>query len=277
MEGTTLPFNDQDKRIINIIYNNDSESRKASDELRKKFEAKGFVVSYIYDYSAELNICIGGDGAFLRAVHNYSFTNIPFIGINTGHLGFFQEVSPDNLDNFIEAYVKENFTLEEIFLVEALICTRTSCIELTGVNEIVIKGIESKVIHLNVSIADNFLERFSGDGLIVSTPTGSTAYSYSAGGSIIFPTVKVLQITPLAPISSKVYRSLTTSAIVHHDMTIKINPEYRDENSILMVVDGMEHKYDNIVEINLKLSDMTIHKLTLDPYNFWWNLKDKFI
>lgn len=272
-----MKCNDLDKRVINIIYNNDNASKKAADELREKFEAKGFDVSYTYNYCAELNICIGGDGAFLRAVHNYSFPIIPFIGINTGHLGFFQEVSPDNLDKFVDAYINQNYTIEEIFLVEALICTRTSCIELIGINEIVIKGIDSKVIHLNVSIADNYLERFSGDGLIVSTPTGSTAYSYSAGGSIVFPTVKVLQITPLAPISSKVYRSLTTSAIVHHDMTIKVNPEYRDENSILMVVDGMEHKYDNIVEINLKLSDMTISKLTLNPNNFWWNLKDKFI
>ncbi len=268
--------NDQE-RIINIIHNNDSESKSAANELKKKFEANGFIISYSYNYCAELNICIGGDGAFLRAVHNYSFPSTPFIGINTGHLGFFQEVSPDNLDDFIESYINESYIIEEMFLVEALICTRTSCIDLIGINEIVIKGIESKVIHLNVSIADNYLERFSGDGLIVSTPAGSTAYSYSAGGSIIFPTVKVLQITPLAPISSKVYRSLTTSAIVHHNMTIKINPEYRDENSILMVVDGMEYKYDNIVEVNFKLSGMTINKLTLDPHNFWWNLKDKFI
>ncbi|MTI49831.1 NAD(+)/NADH kinase [Sporosalibacterium faouarense] len=263
--------------IINIIHNNDKESIKTAEELAKKLKSHGYQVSNTYDYCAELNICIGGDGAFLRAVHNYSFPDIPFVGVNTGHLGFFQEISPSDLDNFIESYKKKDYTMEEIYLVEAIICTRTSCIELVGINEIVIKGINSKVIHMNVSIADNYLERFSGDGLIISTPTGSTAYSYSAGGSIIFPTLKVLQITPLAPISSKVYRSLTTSAIVQHDMVIKVNPEYRDENSILMVVDGIQHKYDNIVEINLKLSDMTINKLTLDPHNFWWNLKDKFI
>lgn len=264
-------------RIINIIHNKDRKSEATAKELKDKLENIGFKISATYDYNAELNICIGGDGAFLRTVHNYFFPDIPFVGINTGHLGFFQEISPGDLDTFLQAYINNEYSLEEIYLVEALICTRTSCIELVGVNEIVIKGIDSKVIHLNVSIADNYLERFSGDGLIISTPVGSTAYSYSAGGSIIFPTLKVLQITPLAPISSKVYRSLTTSAIVHHDMTIKVNPEYRDENSILMVVDGIQHKYENIVEINLKLSDMTISKLTLDSHNFWWNLKDKFI
>jgi len=60
-------------------------------------------------------------------------------------------------------------------------------------------------------------------------------------------------------------------------MTIKINPEYRDENSILIIVDGKQHRYDNIVEINLKLSDMTINKLTLDTHSFWCNIKDKFL
>ncbi len=275
--GGIVLFHNDDNRIINIIYNDNKMSIITANKLKEKLEAIGFKIAPTYDYNAELNICIGGDGAFLRAVHNYSFPNIPFVGINTGHLGFFQELSPENLDRFIEAYLNRNYTIEEIYLVEAIICTRTSCIELIGINEIVIKGIESKVIHLDVSIADNYLERFSGDGLIISTPTGSTAYNYSAGGSIIFPTLKVLQMTPLSPITSKVYRSLTTSAIVHHDMIIKVNPEYRDENSILIVVDGIQHTYDNIIEVNLKLSDMTINKLALDPNYFWWNLKDKFI
>lgn len=276
LEGIILSYNKKE-RIINIIHNNNSKSKKTADTLEKKLSEKGFSVSENYDYNAELNICIGGDGSFLRAVHNYFFPDIPFVGVNTGHLGFFQEISPDSLDKFIEAYEQGEYSIEEMYLVEASICTRTSCIELIGVNEIVIKGFQSKVLHLDVSIADTYLERFSGDGLIISTPIGSTAYNYSAGGSIVFPTLKVLQITPLAPISSKVYRSLTTSAIVHHDMTIKVNPEYRDENSVLIVVDGKQHKYDNIVEINLKLSDMTINKLTLDPNSFWNDLKEKFI
>lgn len=277
LEGIILLENKSKNGIINLIHNNNRKSKDTCEKLRDKLQKKGFKPSNTYDYTADLNICIGGDGAFLRAVHNYSFPDIPFIGINTGHLGFFQEISPNNLDSFIESYICNDYTLEDIHLVEAIICTRSSCIELVGVNEIVIKGIESRVIHMNVSIGDNYLERFSGDGLIISTPIGSTAYSYSAGGSIIFPSLEVLQITPLAPISSKVYRSLTTSAVVPKNITIKVNPEYRDENSILIVVDGIQHKYDNIVEINLKLSSMTITKLTLDPNNFWWNLKDKFI
>ncbi len=270
-------YTTQEKDIINIIHNNDARSKKTAEILEYKLRQKGYTISEVYDYNAILNVCIGGDGAFLRAVHNYNFPDIPFIGVNTGHLGFFQEILPDRLDHFLESLHQNNYMIEEIFLVEALVCTRTSCIELVGVNEIVIKGIESKVIHLNVSINDNYLERFSGDGLIVSSPIGSTAYNFSTGGSIVYPSLKILQLTPLAPINSKAYRSLTNSAIIPDNMTIKVNPEYRDENSILMVVDGNQLKYDNIVEVTFKFSEMTLRKLTIDTQSFWSNVKDKFL
>lgn len=263
--------------VINIIHNNNKHSLETKKALEKLLKEKGYEISDIYDYDAILNICIGGDGAFLRTIHNYDFPDIPFVGINTGHLGFFQEILPDNLEHFVESFHQKKYMLEEIYLVEATVCTRTSCIELVGVNEIVIKAIKSKVIHLNVSIDNNYLEKFSGDGLIVSSPIGSTAYNFSAGGSIVYPTLKLMQLTPLYPLNSKAYRSLTNSAIIPDSMTIKVNPENRDENSILIVVDGKELKYDNIVEIVFRFSNMTLKRLTINHINFWSNVKDKFL
>lgn len=267
----------QNKKVINILYNDNIRSKETRELLESKLKEHGYIISDEFDYNAELNICIGGDGAFLRAVHKHGFPYIPFVGVNTGHLGFFHEVTPENINKFVESYSSGNYKLEDIYLVEALVCTRTSCIELIGVNEIVIKGIESKVIHLNISIDDNLLECFSGDGIIVSTPSGSTAYNLSAGGSIVYPTLKTLQLTPLCPINSKAYRSLQNSAIIPDGMTIKVNPEYRDENSILIVVDGKQIKYDNVVEIVFKLSDMTLRKLTFHSQNFWSKVRDRFI
>lgn len=265
------------KPIINIIYNRNSDSKKTAALLEKLLVQNGFRVSEEYDDNATLNICIGGDGAFLRAVHKYNFPEIPFIGVNTGHLGFFQEISPDKLIPFIEKYLEGDYRIEEINLVEALVCTKTSCINLLGINEIGIKGNKSRTVHLDISIDDNYLQKFSGDGIIISTPVGSTAYNYSAGGSIVYPSIKALQITPLAPLNSKAYRSITSSVIVPYNMTIKIAPEYRYENSILIVNDGEQYKFDNIVEINFTLSEMTIKMLTLGKNNFWLKLKDKFL
>lgn len=267
----------KEKRIINIISNRNYESRKTKVILVDKLEEMGFEVSEEYSSNAELNICIGGDGAFLRAIHRNKFPETPFIGINTGHLGFFQEVSPSNLDDFLKKYVNKEYKVEEIYLVEAEVCTKNKCFTLTGINEIVIKGIKSKVVHLTMFIDGNHLQKFSGDGIIISTPAGSTAYNFSSGGSIIYPSIGSLQITPLSPISSKAFRSLPTSAVIPGDLVITIKPEYRYENSILIVNDGIEFRYDNIVDINLKLSDRKIYKLNFSKSSYWDNLKNKFL
>lgn len=146
-----------------------------------------------------------------------------------------------------------------------------------GVNEIVIKGIKSKVVHLEVFINDNHLEKFSGDGIIVATPAGSTGYNFSSGGSIIYPSLKALQITPLSPISSRVYRSLLNSIIIPGDIPITIEPEFLYENSILIVVDGVEFKYKNINKISYSISEKTISRLNFDKNMYWNNLKSKFL
>jgi len=264
-------------RIINIISNYDLESKNTTELLIKKLENKGFIVSDKFNENAELNICIGGDGAFLRAVHKHSFTPIPFVGINTGHLGFFQEILPENIDIFIEKYINNDYIVEKIFLVQANIYTKNRQLQLYGVNEIVVKGIKSKVVHLEIFVDGNHLENFCGDGMIISTPVGSTAYNFSSGGSIIYPSLNTLQMTPLSPISSKAYRSLPNSAIIPGDLKITIKPEYRYENSILIIVDGVEHKYDNITKIDFTIPDRTISRLNFDKDMYWNNLKSKFL
>ncbi|NLW40336.1 MAG: NAD(+)/NADH kinase [Tissierellia bacterium] len=267
----------RDKRIINVIYNYNSPSKKTYSILTEKLKKKGFIIPEKYDEKAELNICIGGDGAFLRAIHRFNFPNIPFIGINTGHLGFFQEILPENIDDFIEKYINEDYMIEEIFLVKASVTTKEKSFQLYGVNEIVIKGIRSKVVHLEVFIDGNHLESFCGDGIIISTPAGSTAYNFSSGGSIIYPSLKTLQITPLSPISSRAYRSLPNSTVVPGEIPITIKPEYRYENSILIVVDGFEIKYDNLTEITFTVPSKTISRLNFDKNMYWNNLKSKFL
>lgn len=273
--GIHLTFIKSD--LINIISNNDYDSKLTCQLLTQELKKKGFAVSKKYNDKAKLNICVGGDGAFLRSIHNHNFSQIPYVGINTGHLGFFQEILPENISDFIDDYINARYFVEEIFLVEAKICTKTDCINLLGINEIVIKGVESKVVHLEVYIEDNHLEKFSGDGIIISTPAGSTAYNYSSGGCIVYPTLKTLQLTPLSPISSKAYRSLFNSAIIPGDMIIKIKPEYLYENSILIINDGVQNKYDDINEVCFNMSKTTISRLVFDKDMYWNNLKSKFL
>lgn len=246
-------------------------------ELVEKFTERGFQIYEKYSPDAELNICVGGDGRFLRAVHRYKFPTIPFVGINTGHLGFFQEIKPENIDGFISKYIKNDFTKESIYLLDAEILTQKKSYHLTAINEIVIKSIQSKVIHLDLFVDGNHLEKFSGDGLIISSPAGSTAYNLSTGGSIVYPTLETLQITPLSPINSKAYRSLPNSMVVPGNLKVSVKPEKRFINSALIVNDGVEFKYQDTKEIILKISDKKIYKLSFDQNNYWNNLKSKFL
>lgn len=268
---------DQNYRIINIVSNNKPLSLETARILKYKLEKNNFIVPDVFDYNAELIICVGGDGSFLRTVHKYKFPDIPIIGVNTGHLGFFQELSPHELDEFIYKYSKGDYIIDKINPIEGIICTRNSCIEIMGINEIVIKADKSTTIHLNLSLDESFLEKFSGDGILISTPTGSTAYNYSLGGSIVDPRLNLMQITPMAPINTTAYRSFTSSIVVPKYSTIKIHPEYIYENSILIVSDGMEYKYNGIAEIQVKLSELEIKLLRLKEYNFWSKVKEKFL
>lgn len=264
-------------RIINIVSNSNFESRKVTSKLIYKLKNRGFSPTTEFSSDAELTICVGGDGAFIKAVNRTDFSPIPIIGINTGHLGFYQEVQPENLDEFLDKYVKEEYHIEELHLVGAEVFTKNRNFFLHAINEIVLKAQHSKVIHLNVFVERNHVEKFSGDGILVSTPFGSTGYNFSGGGSLVYPTMEAIQITPLAPITSSAYRSLPNSVVIPGDFITTLVPEKRYANSSLVLVDGVEYTYRNLKKINLRIADKKIYRVVLDRNNYWNNLKSKFL
>ncbi len=264
-------------KIINIVYNDSKFSIDTANYVKKKFSQLGYQISDTFDFTAELIICIGGDGSFLRALHKYQFPDIPIVGINTGHLGFLVEINPDEIDDFLERYVNRDYFIEEINPIEAVICTRNDCINAFALNEIVIKGDKSRTIHLDISVNNQLIQRFSGDGILLATSTGSTAYNYSIGGSIVDPSLNVIQVSPLAPINTTAYRSFTSSVILPATATIKVNPEYHFEDSIVIVSDGTEHRHNSIIEVSLTLSNLNIKMLRLKGFEFWSKVKKKFL
>lgn len=263
--------------MINIISNRNHESRKVKSKLMNELKKYGFNPVENYSRNAILNICIGGDGSFLRAVHRNKFPTTPFVGINTGHLGFFQEIAPTEIEEFVQQYVNSDYEIEEMSLLNTVVHTKKKYYTLTSINEIVIKGMRSKIVHLNMYMDGVHLQKFSGDAIIISTPSGSSAYNFSSGGSIVYPTLNCMQVTPLAPINSNAYRSLPVSTIVPGDLAITVKPEARYKNSILLVNDGTEYKYDDIIDITFKISYKKIYQLKLKKDSYWENLKEKFL
>lgn len=264
-------------RIINVFANDTDLSKGTKKLLKRKLEKSDFVVPREYDSNAELIICIGGDGSFLETLHRFDFPDIPFIGINTGHLGFFQELHPDGLDEFIFRYKQGKYAIQHLKTVKAKVTVGKEHFEYKGLNEILIKGEMSRAIHLNLSIGDSFIERFSGDGILVSTPAGSTAYNYSLGGSIVDPRLNLLQVTPIAPMNTTAYRSFTSSIILPSDLSIRINPEYNGDRGLLIVPDGMEYLHEGPEEIFLEFAESIVKLLRFENYDFWSKVKSKFL
>ncbi|MDD4582794.1 MAG: NAD(+)/NADH kinase [Eubacteriales bacterium] len=264
-------------RLINIFAKEDAYSMETRSLLRRKLQQSGFVVPNDFSPQAELIVSIGGDGSFLKTLHKYNFPSIPFLGINTGHLGFFQELHPNDLDAFIFWYKQKRYEIQDLKTVKAMITDENQTHKLMGLNEILIRGEYSRLVHLNISIGSSFIERFSGDGILVSTPAGSTAYNYSLGGSIVDPRLSILQITPIAPMNTTAYRSFTSSVVLPQDLFVRIHPEKQEANELMIVADGIEHKYGNISEITLNFSDVIVKLMRFENYDFWNKVKTKFL
>ena len=265
------------KRIVYIHTNDTEVSIKTKNLLKVKLEKSGFTVADDFSDSAELAICVGGDGAFLGAVHKFGFPHVPFIGINTGHLGFFQEIHPEQLDEFIFNYKQNKYTLQPLSTVKACVVTESGeTKDYRALNEVLIKSAQCRSIHLNISIGGSFIERFSGDGILVATSAGSTGYNYSLGGSIVDPRLKLLQVTPIAPMNTTAYRSFTSSILLPSDMEIGIIPEFVMQE-LCIAVDGIEYKYDDVKEINISLAGTAVNLLRFEGYDFWNKVKTKFL
>ncbi|MDO5017811.1 MAG: NAD(+)/NADH kinase [Lagierella massiliensis] len=267
-----------EEKIINIMTNNKEKSNIISEDLKHKFEALGYKCSYDFNDNAILNICVGGDGTFLRAVHKTAFSTIPFVGVNTGTLGFFQEISVLEVDKFIKNFQAGDYEIEKLDLLQGEIFSREhKKYNHKSLNEFVIRSEDTSIIHLDVFIDDNHLETFAGDALLVSTPSGSTAYNYSAGGAVLYRALKGYQLTPLAPINSKAYRSLLNPLVIPSTsiLTIKRRPE--DKSKTLVINDGLNIVCEDFDSIKIKSSDSCINKLQFNNNWYWMNIKDKFI
>jgi len=266
-----------DKKMITVFTNNTEISNETVKPLCSKLEKNGFTVSHEYSEGSELIVCIGGDGAFLAAVHSCVFPSVPFVGINTGHLGFFQEIYPDQIDIFIDNYKSGKYHIQRLKTVKTDIILDDETVELVGLNEIVIKGSGSYSIHLDISIGGSFIQRFSGDGILVATPAGSTAYNYSLGGSIVDPRLNLLQVTPIAPMNTTAHRSFTSSILLPSDLSLGVTPEPRSDYDVIVSTDGIEHRYKSVNDINIYFAETIINLIRFESYDFWDKVKNKFL
>jgi NAD+ kinase len=148
----------------------------------------------------DLLLVFGGDGTILRAAREIAGSRTPILGINIGGLGFLTAVPSADLARALKHVWNGEFTFESRVLLHATGASNDRAIDQTALNDVVIsRGIASRLIELDVRVDGEALTRYRCDGLIVSSPTGSTAYALAAGGAVVFPTAEVLALTPICP------------------------------------------------------------------------------
>ena len=221
---------------------------------------------------ADLLIVLGGDGTLLsvaRAAHPH---NIPILAVNLGSLGFLAEISIDELYPTLENILAGKFEIENRMLLNACIWRNGEKVEDHNVlNDVVInKGAVARVINLQVLVNGQYMTSYRADGLIIATPTGSTAYSLSAGGPIIHPSMHTLVLSPICPFT------LTNRSILIPDQSIiqvKLVAEYDDVRITLDGQEGYNMRAGDILEI--KKTKTTLQLIRGPNKNYYQILRDK--
>lgn len=264
-------------KSINIFCNDYKESKKVKEEIISRLNSHNIEVFETFNKDANYNLVIGGDGTFINACHESKFSSIPFIGINTGHLGFYQEIPPDKLDYAVEAIVNDAHKVQQLKLINCNIQTNLGEHSFLALNEIVLKAKYANIINFSMYVNDILLQNFSGDGMILSTPSGSTAYNLSAGGAILYQTLEGFQITPIAPLRSSIFKSLDKSLVVPAETKVRLLTKKTDNSHSALSVDGIMKNIQNIKYIEITMSDRVINKVIIDKNWYWQNIKEKLI
>ncbi|MGP4041157.1 NAD kinase [Gracilibacillus sp. D59] len=247
---------------------------------------KSRMKQYLADFSLvndeeepELVISVGGDGTFLEAFHTYKhrLKDTAFIGVHTGHLGFYADWVPEEVEKLIIEIAKKPFEVVEYPLLDIKIHPVDSdqYKQFVALNEASVKSSEGTVA-MDVHIKGAHFERFRGDGLCVSTPSGSTAYNKALGGAILHPSLNALQITEMASINNRVYRTIGSPLILPKHHVCELLPLYHDRN-FLITVDHHTEMYDNIDRIECRVSDEKIRFARFRAFPFWKRVHDSFI
>ncbi|WP_156468646.1 NAD kinase [Streptococcus sp. DD10] len=263
-----------DKKI-SIISNWRPHSQIVATELKKKLRQADFTLT---DKNPDVVISIGGDGMLLSAFHKYEeqLDKVRFVGVHTGHLGFYTDYRDFELDKLIDnlkldtgAKVSYPILNVKVFLQDGTVHN------IKALNEATIKAV-IKTMVADISINGVCFERFRGDGVSVSTPTGSTAYNKSLGGAVLHPTIEALQLAEVASLNNRVYRTLGSPIIVPKKDKIEIVPQHQDE--YVLSIDNAAYRFDKIQKIEYQIDHHKIHFVASPSHTSFWNrVKDAFI
>lgn len=261
---------------IAIVSNNTPQSILIKEEVTKRLG----VTDCIFDNEhPDLVITIGGDGTLLHAFHLYSdqLDAVRFVGIHTGHLGFYTDWQDEELDDFMDALAQDQGESVDYPLLEVTIMlndgTKSRHIAL---NESTVRRYEGTMTS-QVFIKDEQFELFKGDGLCVSTPTGSTGLNKSLGGAVVHPRLDTIQLTEMASLNNRVYRSLSSSLLIASDEWIILKPDDMPLTGMYMTIDQKNFELKNVNQVIFRVAPERVQFARYRHMHFWNRVEEGFI
>lgn len=217
----------------------------------------------------DILLTLGGDGTLISVVRRSFNYDIPVLGVYAGNLGFLADVSMDELDDFVANLACGKYRIDERAVLEAKLTKNGHEIKMYAFNDVVLtRPSISNMITIETLVDGKAFNTYYGDGVVVSTPTGSTAYNLSAGGPVLFPLTNVFALTPICP------HSLTQRPVVLPG-TFSIEMK-TPNNRALMIIDGQDmHEFEQGDSVHIKLATKTAKLIHREEFNYFDVLKQK--
>ncbi|MDQ0060944.1 NAD kinase [Paenibacillus harenae] len=256
-----------------VIDRGDSLSQSLAQKFHQLAAEKHFVRN---DDRPEFVISIGGDGTLLHAFHKYidRIADVAFIGVHTGHLGFYADWQADEIEELVAMMASEQPRIVRYPLAEIQLETPSETNHYLSLNEFTLKGVDGTLV-AQININDEMFEMFRGDGIVISTPSGSTAYNKSVGGAIVHPSIESLQIAEIASINNRVYRTLGSSVMLpqHHHCDIIS----KKEQKLQLTIDHVSIMRSDISSIRCSVASRKVSFARYRPFTFWNRVREAFL
>lgn len=256
-----------------------SKGDQVSNTLMHRMKTYLIDFGLIYDEDQpEVVISVGGDGTLLYAFHRYKsrLDRTAFIGVHTGHLGFYADWVPDEIEKLVIAIAKTPYHIIEYPLLEVIVryIGGGKEVKYLALNECTVKSIEGSLV-MDLEIKGQLFETFRGDGLCVSTPSGSTAYNKALGGAILHPSIEAIQVAEMASINNRVFRTIGSPIILprHHTCMLK----QVNDVDFHITIDHLTLLHKNVKSIQFRVANEKVRFARFRPFPFWKRVRDSFI
>ena len=249
------------------------ENKDIAELVKKEASKYGFELD---DANPDIVFSVGGDGTFLRAVHSYidRLDEIQFIGINSGSLGFLYDFSKDEIPSLMKKVSEKKCLVKQYPLLKGIVTYEFGTKEIFALNEIRIENPFHTLIS-DVSINDELLETFRGNGLIVSSTLGSSAYNKSLGGALIDSDIDALELTEVAGLENNVYRSLGSSLVIKGDKTITFSGKLA--HSVVGFDNQVLDEDDDVQSVEISYSNKKVNIVYSEKHSYIQKIRKSFV